>query len=85
MARRAGWFARMFGHHDVDPHADPGYASFEHVDGSLMTAGEFHLSDSMRFDDAPVHDFTETLPTYSSVVRPLPPRAATVRAGLTRH
>jgi len=76
----------MFGQHDVDPHADPDYASFEHVDASLMAAGEFHLSDSMRFDDVPVHDFSETLPTYSSVVRTLPPRLATVRAGLSsRH
>ena len=86
MTRRAGWIAKMFGHDDVDPHADPGYASFEHVDGSRMAAGEFHLSDSMRFDDVPVHDFSETLPTYSSVARPLAPRAATVHAGLSsRH
>src|SRR5262245_6558503 len=86
MARRAGWFAKMFGHHEVDPHADPGYASFEHVDGSRMAAGEFHLSDSMRFDDTPVHEFSETLPAYSSLSRPLPARTATVSAGLaSRH
>ena len=86
MARRAGWFAKMFGHHDVDPHADPDYASFEHVDGSRMSAGETHLSDSMRFDDVPVHDFSETLPACSSLSRPLSPRVATVSAGIaTRH
>jgi hypothetical protein len=86
MTRRAGWFARMFGHHDVDPHADPDYASFEHVDASRMAAGEFHLSDSMRFDDAPVHDFSETLPAYSSLARPLPARAMHTRTGLSwRH
>jgi len=81
MGRRAGWIARMFGHHDVDPHADPGYASFEHVDASRMAAGEFHLSDSMRFDDVPVHDFSETLPAYSSLARTLPTRSATVGVG----
>ena len=85
MARRAGWFARMFGHHDVDPHADPDYASYEHVDGSRLAAGETHLSDSMRFDDVPVHDFSETLPAFSHA-RPLAPRVATVSAGLaSRH
>jgi len=72
MAKRAGWFARVFGL-DGAGHsaADDGYASFEHIDASHMAAGEFHLSDSMRLDEIQVTDFSETLPAYSRVARPM--------------
>ena len=69
MGKRASWFARVLGLDDTDP-ADDGYASFEHVDASLMAADEFHLSDSMRLDEARVADFSETLPAYSHLARP---------------
>jgi len=63
------WLARVFGL-DGTSQDDDDFASFEHVDGSRMAANEFHLSDSMRLDDAHLPDFTETLPAYSR--RPIP-------------
>jgi hypothetical protein len=62
------WLARVFGLDGASQ--DDGFDSFEHVDGSRMAANEFHLSDSMRLDDAHLRDFTETLPAYSH--RPIP-------------
>ena len=70
MARPVQWLARVFGL-DGNRQQDDGYASFEHVDGSRMAANEFHLSDSMRLDDAHLSDFHETLPAYSH--RPVTP------------
>jgi hypothetical protein len=68
--------ARVFGLDGAhEGFADPGYASFEHVDGSRLASDEFHLSDSMRLDEVAVADFAETLPAYSHLARPLSPRA----------
>jgi hypothetical protein len=75
MAKRAGWFARVLGL-DGSSRPDDGIASFEHVDGSRLAAGEFHQSDSMRLDDAHLRDFSETLPAYSHRATSLPIRAA---------
>jgi hypothetical protein len=75
MAKRAGWFARVLGL-DGTSDEDDGLASFEHVDGSLLAADEFHQSESMRLDDAHLRDFSETLPAYSHRATPLPMRAA---------
>jgi hypothetical protein len=74
MAKRAGWFARVFGF-DGTSHGDDGFATFERVDGSRLGAHEFHQSDSMRLDDARLPDFTETLPAYSHRATPLTARA----------
>ena len=60
------WLARMFGlSGGKDDDIADDIASFEHVDGSLLAADEFHQSDSMRLDGAIRRDFTETLPAYS--------------------
>lgn len=76
MGKRASWFARVLGFDDGgDAGIDDGYASFEHIDGSQLAAGEFHLSDSMRLDEASAADFSETLPAYSRLARPVPVRA----------
>jgi len=92
MARRTGWFARVLGLDAADPaFADPGYTSFEHVDGSRLAVDEFHLSDSMRLDEVPIADFHETLPACSYFSRPAPLREpqiapAAARGGQTaRH
>jgi hypothetical protein len=78
------WLARVFGL-DGPSHDDDDIASFEHVDGSRMAANEFHLSDSMRLDDAHFPDFPETLPAFSHRSIPLAmrsprPAAAPLRA-----
>jgi len=70
------WLARVFGL-DGTSQDDDDFASFEHVDGSRMAANEFHLSDSMRLDDAHLCDFAETLPAFSR--RSLPPSARSPR------
>jgi len=89
MSRRAGWFARVLGLDDAEHAlADPGYTSFEHVDGSLLAADEFHLSDSMRLDEIPIADFSETLPAYSHLARPAPLRSPQIvarAAQIQRH
>ena len=68
------WLARVFGL-DGNSQDDDDFASFEHVDGSRMAANEFHLSDSMRLDDAHLPDFAETLPAYSRRAIPLATRS----------
>jgi hypothetical protein len=73
MAKRASWFARVFGL-DGSEHDDDGVASFERIDGSRLGAGEFHLSDSMRLDDAVLADFSETLPAFSRMALQLADR-----------
>ena len=78
------WLARVFGL-DGTSHDDDGFASFEHVDGSRMAANEFHLSDSMRLDEAHLPEFTETLPrllapSIPSATRSPRPAAAQRRA-----
>ena len=82
------WWARVFGLDGTSPD-DDGFASFEHVDGSRMAPNEFHLSDSMRLDDAHLPDFTETLPAYSRRSTPLTTRsprpAAALSAGHHAH
>ena len=65
MARHVWWLARVLGFDVANPHDGDGVASFERIDGSRMRADEFHLSDSMRLDDANVRDFAETLPAFS--------------------
>ena len=87
MGKRASWFARVLGLDDTDPAGtDDGYASFEHVDASLMAADEFHLSDSMRLDEVRVADFSETLPAYSHLARPAAARTPLiVPAGPRRY
>lgn len=82
------WLARVFGLDGTNQDVDD-FVSFEHVDGSRMAANEFHLSDSMRLDDAHLPDFAETLPSFSR--RPMPvmrsprPTAAPHRALSTAH
>lgn len=82
------WLARVFGLDGTSPDDDD-FASFEHVDGSRMTANEFHLSDSMRLDDAHLPDFTETSPSHSHFAIPLAMRspwaAAAKLARTARH
>ncbi|HSC00646.1 MAG TPA: hypothetical protein VLE45_12085, partial [Burkholderiaceae bacterium] len=64
MAKPVQWLARLLGlNGSRDDDDDVG--SFEHVDGSRLSDGELHLSDSMRLDDANVPDFAETLPSFS--------------------
>jgi len=51
MAKPVQWLARvlgLIGSRDDDDDV----SSFEHVDGSRLSVGELHLSDSMRLDDA---------------------------------
>lgn len=71
--------ARMLGF-DGGNDADDDVSSFEHVDGSRLSADEFHQSDSMRLDEATVRDFAETLPTFSrrAPLAPHPPRLAAI-------
>ncbi|HEU5294678.1 MAG TPA: hypothetical protein VFU71_07805 [Burkholderiaceae bacterium] len=77
--------ARVLGLDGAEPaSADPGYTSFEHVDGSLLAADEFHLSDSMRLDEVPIVDFSETLPAYSRLARPTPLRSPPIAARLAQ-
>jgi len=85
MTRRAGWFARVLGL-DGASHAfaDPGYASFERVDGSRLAADEFHLSDSMRLDEIPIADFSETLPSWLHLARPAARRSPQIAAAAAR-
>ncbi len=79
MARPVQWLVRVLGldggNNDDD---DDAVASYEYVDGSRLSAGEFHQSDSMRLDEANVRDFAETLPAFAHrrALPPYPPRAA---------
>ena len=73
MAKPVQWLARLLGLDGGDD-ADDGVSSFEHVDGSRLSADEFHQSDSMRLDQTRAHDFAETLPTFSHRA-PLAPHA----------
>jgi len=75
MTKGVRWLARVLGL-DGDSRDDDGIASFEHIDGSRLAAGEFHLSDSMRLDDVNFPDFAETLPACSLRVHALPSRVA---------
>ncbi|WP_372524417.1 hypothetical protein [Piscinibacter sp.] len=64
MTKVLEWFTRDvlgFGSPEHSPQGD-GFATFEHIDGGCLGASEFRASASMRFDDAPVSDFAETLP-----------------------
>jgi hypothetical protein len=82
MVRPVRWLARVFGL-EGNNQQDDGYVSFEHVDGSRMAANEFHLSDSMRLDDAHLSDFNETLPAYSH--HPITPSARPSWLAVVRH
>jgi hypothetical protein len=76
MTKPVQWLARvlgLIGSRDDDDDV----SSFEHVDGSRLSAGELHLSDSMRLDDANVPDFAETLPSFS--------RRTVIAARAARH
>jgi len=82
MAKPVQWLARMLGL-GVGDNGDDGVSSFEHVDGSRLSADEFHQSDSMRLDGVIVRDFAETLPSYSLCATPLAGRVPRL-AALTR-
>jgi hypothetical protein len=45
-----------------EPAARP---SVDHVDGARLGETDFWASASMRFDDTPLDDFCETLPSFS--------------------
>lgn len=40
-------------------------AVFDHVDAEGLPAGSFRASGSMRFDETPRLDFSDTLPSWS--------------------
>lgn len=75
MARPVRWLARVLGL-DGSSDDDDDVSSFEHVDGSRLSADEFHRSDSMRLDAVNVPDFAETLPTFSRRTAIAAPRTA---------
>jgi hypothetical protein len=54
------------------PVDDDAYASYERVDGSLLPAHGFRASDSMRFDDSPRLDFSDTMPAFTPARRVRP-------------
>jgi len=51
------------------PADDEAYTSYERVDGSLLPAHGFRVSDSMRFDDSPRLDFSDTMPAFTPARR----------------
>ena len=62
-------------------HRTDGTSSLERIDAKRLGDREFRLTASMLFNDAPVHDFAETLPacTYGAELA-----STTVPHGLTR-
>ena len=54
--------------------------SVDHVDGARLAETDFWASASMRFDDTPLDDFCETLPTFSLGSTPRQPHAKVDRA-----
>jgi hypothetical protein len=56
------WISQSMLHLSAEPAA---LQSVDHVDGTRLAATDFWASASMRFDDTPLDDFCETLPTFS--------------------
>lgn len=56
------WISQSMFHVAGEPAARE---SLDHVDGANLPAAGFWASASMRFDDTPLEDFCETLPTFS--------------------
>jgi hypothetical protein len=56
------WISQSMFHVAAEP---PAPQSVDHVDATRLAETEFWASASMRFDDTPLDDFCETLPSFS--------------------